>query len=148
LTQCDTITHLWHHKSSSDPQMTAEGRVGTPTCCWTHLFRETRYCVTNLRSPSECVRLDYVAKFMKKNKLWDVLGWNNNVVTLFTAGYILSTWSLLIPVLWLWAALACPISSTWSHPFPILSTWSPPCWSYFVDLATSNRNFVTLAPAG
>jgi hypothetical protein len=32
LTQCDTITHLWHHKSSSDPQMTAEGTVGAPTC--------------------------------------------------------------------------------------------------------------------
>jgi hypothetical protein len=25
-------THLWHHKSSSDPQMTAEGTVGAPTC--------------------------------------------------------------------------------------------------------------------
>jgi hypothetical protein len=32
LTQCDTITHLWHHKSPSDPQMTAEGTVGAPTC--------------------------------------------------------------------------------------------------------------------
>jgi hypothetical protein len=34
LTQCDTITYLWHHKSSNslDPQMTAKGTVGAPTC--------------------------------------------------------------------------------------------------------------------
>jgi hypothetical protein len=31
-----TLTHLWHHKSSNslDPQMTAEGMVGAPTCLW------------------------------------------------------------------------------------------------------------------
>jgi hypothetical protein len=40
LTQCDTITHLWHHKSSSDPQMTAEGTVGAPTCFY--LIRQQR----------------------------------------------------------------------------------------------------------
>jgi hypothetical protein len=34
FTQCDTLTHSWHHKSSNslDPQMTAEGTVGAPTC--------------------------------------------------------------------------------------------------------------------
>jgi hypothetical protein len=34
LTQCDTITHLSHHKSSNslDPQMTAKGTVEAPTC--------------------------------------------------------------------------------------------------------------------
>jgi hypothetical protein len=41
LTQCDTITHLWHHKSSLDPQITAEGTVGAPTCfgqMWLNFF--------------------------------------------------------------------------------------------------------------
>jgi hypothetical protein len=39
------------------------------------ISRNTRYSVTNLQSPSECVILDYVAKFVKKmrNKDRDAL---------------------------------------------------------------------------
>jgi hypothetical protein len=32
------------------------------------ISRNTRYSVTNLQSPSECVILNYVAKFKKKRK--------------------------------------------------------------------------------
>jgi hypothetical protein len=41
LTQCNTITHLCHHKSSLDPQMTAEGTVGAPTCFYLYIV----YCL-------------------------------------------------------------------------------------------------------
>jgi hypothetical protein len=40
------------------------------------ISRNTRYSVTNLLNPSECVIINYVAKFKKKreNKDWDALG--------------------------------------------------------------------------